>query len=121
MPATNRIPHDRLAEYFEDFSKRLLRDTTRQGVDAEIVGPDIGHQQAVHGARLEGITYDPRSDTLEIALDTGDHRVERPREVWVTEAPNGLLTDLQIVRGDGAREIIAIHPGAAHRLPSSEK
>jgi hypothetical protein len=94
-----------------------MHDDLPDGVDAEIVDLEIGHQEMVHGARLEGITYDAKSDTLEIALDVGDHRVLKPKEVWVTEAPNGVPTSIEVVHSDGAREIIAVKHAASHRLP----
>ena len=120
MPATTKIPSERLAGYFDAMTKRFIRDHAPEGIDAEIVGPDIGHQETVHGARLEGITYDSHSETLEIALDVGDHRVVHPREVWVTEAPNGFPTSIEVVHEDGAREIITVKPTASHRLPPTE-
>jgi hypothetical protein len=66
----------------------------------------------IHGARLEGITYDAHSDTLEFALDVGDHRVLNPAEVWVTEGINGMPTSIEVVHKDGAREIIALKDAA---------
>lgn len=120
MPATSKIPRERLAAYFDAMTKRLIHGTAPEGIDAEIVGPDIGHQEIVRGARLEGISYDEHSETLEIALDVGDHRVPQPREVWVTEEPNGFPTSIEVVHQDGAREIIAVKGTASHRLPPTQ-
>jgi hypothetical protein len=117
MPDTTRIPRERLAAYFDAVTKRLMKDDAPDGIDAEVVDLEIGHQEMVHGARLEGITYDAHSDTLEFALDVGDHRVLKPSEVWVTEAPNGIPTSIEVVHPDGAREIIAVKHSASHRLP----
>ena len=117
MPATTKIPTERLAGYFDAMTKRFIRDNAPERIDAEIVGPDIGHQETMRGARLEGITYDSHSETLEIALDVGDHRVVHPREVWVTEEPNGFPTSIEVVHQDGAREIIAVKRTAAQQLP----
>jgi hypothetical protein len=70
----------------------------------------------VEGARLIGITYDARTRTLELALDSGDHRVREPREVWVVEEPDGFPGTIEIVRPDGAREVVTIRKVGIRRI-----
>jgi hypothetical protein len=57
---------------------------------------------------LLGIAYDPRSDVIEIVLDGLDHMVQRPREVFVDDAPPGELC-LGVVDADGTLQIIQVH------------
>lgn len=108
MSATRRILHDRLAEYFDAFTKRFLRDESPEAVDVEVIGTELGDQFAVHGVRLIGITYDPRDDSLELELEPGDHRVYQPQEVWVTEEPDGFVSALEVVRRDGTRDMVSV-------------
>jgi len=115
MPDTTRIPREGLAAYFDAVTKKLMNDDAPDSIDAEILDLEIGDQEMIHGARLEGITYDAHSDTLEFALDVGDHRVLKPAEVWVTEGPNGIPTAIEVVHTDGAREIIAVKTSASNR------
>jgi len=115
MPDTTRIPREGLAAYFDAVTKKLMNDDAPDSIDAEILDLEIGDQEMIHGARLEGITYDAHSDTLEFALDVGDHRVLKPAEVWVTEAPNGIPISIEVVHTDGAREIIAVKHTASNR------
>jgi hypothetical protein len=116
MPATLKIVPGDLAEYFDVFTKRFLRDGAPEAADLELVAPDWGDQLAVEGARLIGITYDARTRTLELALDSGDHRVREPREVWVVEEPDGFPGTIEIVRPDGAREVVTIRKVGIRRI-----
>jgi hypothetical protein len=116
MSATTRIQPAQLAEYFDGFTKRFLRDGPAEAVDVEAAGPDLGVQYIVDGVRLLGITYDADTNTLEIAFDSGDHRVFRPAEVWAIEAPNGFPSALEIVSPNGLRELIRIRPVGLQRM-----
>jgi hypothetical protein len=121
MSTTMKIPPDRLATYFDAFTKRFLRDGSPEAVDVEVASPEWGDQFEVEGARLIGITYDPRTNALELALDFGnrraaDHRVYAPREVWTVEEPNGFVSSIEIVRPDGARETVSIKQVGLRRV-----
>ena len=59
-------------------------------------------------AHLLGITYQSRTRRLEFELDSADHRIEDPEEVWVLEEPDGFLSALEVVYGDGSREVVSI-------------
>jgi hypothetical protein len=108
MSETKRIPHEQLEAYFDAFTKRFLRDGSPEAVDVEVVAPDLGDQQPIQGARLLGITYDEDTRTLEFAFDVGDHRVIKPRAVWVVEEPDGFVSSLEIERAGRAREVVSI-------------
>ena len=47
-----QIPRERVAGYFEAFTKRFLRDGSPEAVDVEVLAPDLGDQSAARGARL---------------------------------------------------------------------
>lgn len=68
------------------------------------------------GARLVGITYDARTHSLEIALDSGDHRVPEPREVWTIEEADGFLSTIAVVCSNGSREIVSVRRVGLLRL-----
>jgi hypothetical protein len=116
MPATKKIPPDWLASYFDGFTKRFLRDGSPEAIDVQVLSPDWGDQFAAEGARLIGITYDTHKNSLEFALESGDHRVYEPREVWVVERPDGFLSCIEIVRSDGWREIVSLNHVGLRRL-----
>jgi hypothetical protein len=109
MSHTKRIPQDQLTEYFDSFSRRFLMGGSPEAADIELIGPgDIGDQHIASGARLLGIDYDHHTAALEIQLDSGDRRVYDSREVWVIEEPDGFLSSMEVVMGDGTRQIVTI-------------
>jgi hypothetical protein len=111
MPETKRIANDQLAHYFDAFSKRFLMDDSPESANIEILSPTLGDQHRASGVRLLGITYDKHTNALEVELDSGDHRTYKPREVWAVEEPDGFVSALDIVRSDGAREVVTIKRG----------
>lgn len=111
MPGTTQVRPERLTTYFDDFTKRFLRDSSPKVVDVEVVAPEWGDQLAADGARLTGITYDHKDNALDIILEAGDHRVYQPREVWVVEEADGFVSAIQIVGTDGRREVVSVRRG----------
>jgi hypothetical protein len=108
MSETTRIPEDKLNRYFSDFTRRFLRDDSPESIDVEVIGQDIGDQWAAEGARLRGITYDDREHALEFELDSGDHRVFHPKEVWAVEEPDGFVSAIEVVHADGSRDVARV-------------
>jgi len=116
MAETRRIPADQLNKYFDAFSRRFLMTDSPGAADIEVVGSDIGDQRVASGARLLGVDYDPHTNALEIELGSGEHRAFQPREVWAIEESDGFISALQIIRRDGAREVVRIRrPGGDRR------
>jgi hypothetical protein len=106
---TTRVPLERLATYFGGFTRRFLRADSMDAVDVEFLSPSGGgDQHAIEGARLVGITYDPRANTLELSFETGDHRFFEPREVWSIEESDGFLSAIEVILADQSREIVTL-------------
>jgi hypothetical protein len=116
MPETKQVPRERLHTYFEEFTKRFLRDESPEVVDVEVIEPEFGDQVLTAGARLLGITFEPRKNSLEIMLETGDHRDLNPQEVWVVEEPDGFVSAVEVVRDDGSREVLSVKRVGARRI-----
>jgi len=108
MAVTKRLTPDGMREYFDRFTKRFLRNESTDVVDVEVLGEEIGDQMEAEGARLLGITYDPKGSTLDLALEHGDARTYRPREVWVLEEDNGFIRAIEIVGEDGVKKIVRV-------------
>ncbi len=110
MPeTTKRVPADRLRQYFDDFSKRFLRDDVPETADIEILSTEFGDQLAVKGIHLAGVTFDPNSSELDIFLDSGEHRIYSPKEVWTIEEPDGFISAIEVVRSDGTKEVLQLN------------
>jgi hypothetical protein len=122
MSVTIQLSPAHMADYFESFTKRYLNNESTDVADVEVVSPTLGDQMVAHGTHLLGITYEPRRNSLEVELESGDVRSMKPKEVWAVEEDNGFLRALEIVRDDDAREIIQVRrlglqkrdPGARH-------
>ena len=111
MSETKRIPSDQLTRYFDAFSKKFLMADSPDSADVEIIGTDVGDQPLAQGVRLLGVDYDPHTNALELELESGDHRAYKPREVWAVEEADGFVSSIQVVREDGAREVVSISRG----------
>ena len=116
MARTVRIPLERLAAYFDWFTRRFLRDGSPKAVDVEVLEPELGAQYAAQGARLLGISYDDRADSLEFMFDVGDHRVFEPQEVWVIERSDGFISVVEVVRPDGRCDVVRVQHVGLRRI-----
>ena len=56
----------------------------------EVTGLSLGDQVAAKWLPLFGITYDPKDDLLEIALEGFDHLIHKPHDIYVDDGPDGL-------------------------------
>lgn len=108
MTATKQIPSQQWKEYFDRFTKRYLRDDRPETARVELLSPGLGDQVETTAAHLQGITYDTKSKALEVLLENMDHLVFRPEEIWAIEEKDGFLSGVEIVRGDGTKEILTI-------------
>ena len=108
MSVTTKIPQDQLADYFDSFSRRFLKEGGSEAIDVEVIEPELGDQRPVEGVRLQGVTYERETNTLEFELDSGDHRVYGPQEVWTVEDDDGFVSAIEVVKSDSSKEIISI-------------
>ena len=116
MSVTKAIPREELQRCFAEFTRRFLTDGSPEAVDAEVVEPELGSQVLLQGARLLGITYDPKANALEFELDAGDHRIFEPQEVWAIEEEDGFLSAVAVVHGNGTREVVTVQRVGLRRL-----
>jgi hypothetical protein len=75
--------------------------------EVEVASLNLGDQTEAEWVPLNGITYDPRDDIVEIALDGVDHMIRKPREIYVDNGAAG-LTSIEIVNADGIKEIVKL-------------
>jgi len=107
---TRQIPENQLAGFFTRFTKTFLNRDNTNRIDVEVLG-DLGDQFEAENVPFFGVTYDPKDKALEFELETGDHRILNPREVWAAEQPDGFITAIEVVRADGTREIARVKRG----------
>jgi hypothetical protein len=107
MTATKQIPRKDWKSYFDRFTKNHLRDDRPEAATIELLSPALGDQVA-SAARLLGITFDSKSNALEILLENVDHLVFEPKEIWVMEEKDGFLAGMEVLRRDGTKEIMTV-------------
>jgi hypothetical protein len=109
MSVTTKISRDKLEKYFDDFTKHFLRNDSTTVADVELLAKDWGDQVEAEGARLIGVTYDPKENALELTFEAGQHRMYRPAEVWTVEdETNGFVSAIELVHDDGTREVVRV-------------
>jgi hypothetical protein len=108
MGVTKQIPRSEWKSYFERYSrKHLMTESDVHDVAiVEVLLPKLGDQFEVTFEPLLGMTYDPKSNAFELALQDVDHLVFRPAEIAVIEEDDGFISELEIVRADDVKEIV---------------
>ena len=90
--------------YFNVVDKKLGTVTA----EVEVVGLDIGDQVAAEWLPLTGLTYDPKSDLVEVILGKViDHLLMHPLEIFVDEE-GGALKSVEILTREDLRHIITL-------------
>ncbi len=73
----------------------------------EVAALSLGNQIAAKWVPVIGITYDPKGDIIEIALEGLDHLIHGPRSVTVDESATG-LSSVEIVDREGGKQIVKL-------------
>src|SRR2546430_425850 len=63
---------------------------------------------------------DPNDDIVEVALEGLDHLIPKPRDIYVEDAPGGLVA-LEIVDADEVRQIVKLRDPLMLPAPSQMK
>jgi hypothetical protein len=89
--------------YFDRISKGLEAEEA----EIEVMALALGDQVEAEWLPLIGVTYEPKTDMLEVALEGLDHMIAKPREIYVDEQARGIVS-IEIVDGDGVRQIVKL-------------
>ncbi len=123
MTTTKELPRAEWKEYFDRFTREHLRNEMSGAVTVEVMSPTLGDQFEVSAVRLLGLTYDPRSQSLEASLEELDHLIFSPTAIWVLEGEPGFISTLEVLRSDGTKEIIYVRRRGPlpprHGIPTS--
>jgi Family of unknown function (DUF5335) len=85
--------------------------------EIEVVSLALGDQIEAEWLPFLGITYDPKDDVVEIALEGVDHLIEHPREIYVDDNVNGIIS-LEIADAEGTRQIVKFREPLALPAPA---
>src|SRR3954470_7501133 len=70
---------------WESFFNFLSKQLEGKLAEIEIASLKVGDQIEAEWLPLIGITYDPKDDIVEIALEDVDHIINKPREIYFAE------------------------------------
>jgi len=75
---------------WESYCDRISKGLVIKRAQIEVTSLTLGDQIAAKWLPLLGITYDPKDDLLEIALEGFDHLINKPQSISVDDGPQGL-------------------------------
>ncbi|NNE35987.1 MAG: DUF5335 family protein [Rhodothermales bacterium] len=76
--------------------------------EVRVMSPEIGVQKEVSWLPLIGITYDAKDDIIDLSVESMNHMIPKPRELYVDGAEDGQVTCLEVRRKDGIVELIEL-------------
>ena len=98
-----KLDRESWAAYFDSMSKVL----TGKQAEIDVESLSLGVQVESRYAPLHGITYDHRSEMLEIMLERWEHNIPHVGEIWVDQ--DGIsLNSIRVVDTDGVEQIIKL-------------
>jgi hypothetical protein len=89
---------------FLDIVSKLLE---AKQAEIEVASLDLGDQVVAEWLPLLSISYDPKDDVVEIALDGVDHMIRGPREIYLDSGAE-VLTSIEIVDANGVKQIVKL-------------
>jgi Family of unknown function (DUF5335) len=98
---TRKLERSEWRPFLDNLSKLL----EAKEAEIEVGSLRLGEQVEAEWLPLIGVTYDPKDDLVEIALDGLDHMIRKPREIYI-EDDAGTLESIEIVDSDGVKQII---------------
>ena len=104
MTRSKKLPMKQWTPYFRAFTKALSGAGARPSARATAAGNEVPGRPA----RVNGIAYDHKGNTLEVALAGREHLIYNPRTIWVEEDETGALAGLKVERGDGTTETLSV-------------
>jgi hypothetical protein len=90
---------------WQPFFDLLSKGLVGKQAEIEIASLALGVQPEASWLPLLGMTYDPKGDVIEIALDPLDHLIHRPRELYLS-VDDGALASLLVVDDEGIRQTV---------------
>jgi hypothetical protein len=98
---TRKLEKKQWNTFFDHVSKML----EGKQAEIEVASLALGDQVEAEWLPLHGITYDPRDDLVEVALEGLDHMIAKPRDIYVQDGTGGLAS-LEVIDSDGTKQIV---------------
>jgi hypothetical protein len=101
--------------FFDGISKIL----EGMRVEIEVASLRLGDQIDAEWLPFLGITYDPKDDIVEVALENVDHMIRKPRDIYVDETAGDFIS-IAITDAEGTEQIVKVREPVALPPPPME-
>ena len=101
--ATVQLDKSEWQPYFDRISKALAGEQA----EIEVSSLALGNQVEADWLPLHGITYDPKSDLVEVLVEGLDHLIHHPQSVFVDHNGGGLRS-MEVIEEDDTRQIVRL-------------
>jgi hypothetical protein len=108
------IPRGEWRAFFDGVADALVG----KRAEVEAASLDLGDQIVADWIPILGVSYDAHDDIVDVVLSGLNHRIRRPREIYVQEGPKGVET-IAVVSADGVTQIL--HLKDPLMLPAGER
>ena len=105
------LDKDEWRPYFD----RIARGLLGKRAAIEIRSPQLSEEVEAEWLPLLGISYDPKSHVLEIAVERLKHLIAKPQQL-VVEENAGVLATLEVVDQHGLSHIVRLRDGPTRRV-----
>ena len=92
---------------WKSFFDRITKELEGRQTFIEVASLSLGDQVEAKWLPLLGISHDPKSNLIEIALEGLDHMIRNPREVYVAWGGEGMRA-IEIMDGEQTKQIVKL-------------
>src|SRR5580700_9196810 len=92
---------------WRSFFDRMASALEGKQAEIEVASLNLGDQIEAEWQELIGISYDPKDDVIEVALEGIDHLIHKPRDIYIDDGAQ-TLTSLEIIDAEGTEQIIKL-------------
>jgi hypothetical protein len=111
--SVNQIDKSRWKAFFDTLTDTLVG----KRAEIEVTSLDLGDQVEAEWLPVLGIVYDPKDDSIEVALEGLDHMIRKPREVHVDFDVGGLMS-IEVIDQAGVHQIVKLKDPIALAAPN---
>jgi hypothetical protein len=89
------------------FCDGVSRALVGKVAEIDIVSLQLGDRVEARWLPLRGITYEPKTDAIEVAVDGVAHLIREPREIHLDETERGLV-EVIVIAADESRQSVRL-------------
>jgi hypothetical protein len=92
---------------WRQFCDGVSRALAGKAAEIDILSLKLGDLIESRWLPLRGITYEPKTDAIEVAVDGVAHLIREPREIHLEETERGLV-EIIVIAADESRQTVRL-------------